>query len=124
IDLRVNLQPVGAMALVAAPAEQHCSAEVLTRVLQAREAAAHRWAGRGFSVNAHAPGAVLRSPPFRLPNRVTHGLAERVERGTLSARGYDRVLRVAWTIVDLDGRPTPNKSDINEAIDLRTGEST
>src|SRR5690606_25831313 len=103
IDLRVNLQPVGAMTLVAAPQEQQCSDEVLKRVLRAREAAAQRWAGRGFGVNAHAPGAILRSPPFRLPNRVTQPLADRVDRGILSARGYDRVLRVAWTIVDLDG---------------------
>lgn len=122
IDLRVRLNPVGAAALVGAPQEQECSADVLKRVLRAREAAAQRWAGHGFSVNAHAPGAVLRSPPFRLPNRVTQGLAERVERGTLSARGYDRVLRVAWTIVDLEGRVVPTKNDINEAIELRTGE--
>lgn len=122
IDLQVRLEPVGAAALVGRPDAEESSAQVLKRVLAAREAAALRWAGRGFTVNAHAPGTLLRCPPFRLPSRATSDLAERVERGTLSARGYDRVLRVAWTIVDVDGRTSPTREDVNEAVQLRTGE--
>jgi magnesium chelatase family protein len=122
IDLQVRLEPVGAAALVSEPDGEECSAQVLKRVLAAREVAAERWAGRGFTVNAQAPGTVLRCPPFRLPNAATSELAKRVELGTLSARGYDRVLRVAWTIVDLDGRTTPDAGDVGGAIELRTGE--
>jgi magnesium chelatase family protein len=122
IDLRVRLEPVGAAALVNEPGTQESSAQVLKRVMAAREAAAQRWAGRGFTVNAHAPGALLRCPPFRLPNAVTRPLADRVDRGMLSARGYDRVLRLAWTIVDIDGRTSPDAGDVNEALNLRTGE--
>jgi len=123
IDLQVTLKPVGAAALLGQPDSQESSAQVLQRVIAARQAAAERWAGQEYSVNARATGAVLRCPPFRLPRVATAELAKRLDRGTLSARGYDRVLRVAWTIVDLDGRITPDKDDVSEALDLRMGEA-
>ncbi len=123
IDLQVTLMPVGAAALLGQPDHQDSSAQVLKRVIAAREAAAERWAGMPFSVNAKATGSVLRRPPFRLPRIATAELAEQLDRGTLSARGYDRVLRVAWTIVDIDGRTSPDKQDVREALQLRTGET-
>jgi magnesium chelatase family protein len=122
IDLQVTLDPVGAAALAGDNGPAESSAEVLTRVVAARAAAAHRWAGHPFAVNASAPGSVLRQPPFRLPGGVTAELIRRVDQGTLSARGFDRVLRIAWTIVDLDGRTVPTYSDVDEALQLRIGE--
>jgi magnesium chelatase family protein len=48
--------------------------------------------------------------------------AERsLERGMLTARGLDRVLRVAWTISDLVGHERPDAADVNLALQLRTG---
>jgi magnesium chelatase family protein len=40
----------------------------------------------------------------------------------LSARGFDRVLRLAWTIGDLDGRDRPGRGEVEEALQLRMGE--
>lgn len=121
IDLRVSLDSLGAAALFAVNEPSECSAVVLQRVLQARKAAAARWSTHGFRVNARAPGPLLRSPPFRLPREATADLGHQLDLGQLSARGYDRVLRVAWSIVDVDGRSTPNASDIGEALELRRG---
>jgi magnesium chelatase family protein len=90
-------------------------------VIEARAAAGRRWAGHGYRVNAQVPGRVLRSPPFRLPASCTEVLVKRMDRGSLSARGYDRILRVAWTIVDIDGRTCPTKADVDEAAELRNG---
>jgi magnesium chelatase family protein len=123
IDLQVTLAPVSAAALAGATEPAESSAQVLKRVVAAREAAAHRWAGQPFAVNAQAPGTVLRNPPFRLPATTTTELTKRVDRGALSARGFDRVLRIAWSIVDLDGRTVPTKSDVDEALELRMGEA-
>jgi magnesium chelatase family protein len=123
IDLQVTLNPVTAAAMFGEADQVETSEQVLKRVIAARAAAAERWAGRGFTVNARAPGAVLRRPPFRLSSETTAELIRRVDRGTLSARGYDRVLRISWTIVDLDGRSAPAKSDVDEALQLRTNES-
>jgi magnesium chelatase family protein len=96
---------------------------VLARVVSAREAAAQRWRGNPFHVNARVPGTFLRTSPFRLPRTATAELTQRVDRGSLSARGYDRVLRLAWSISDLDGRNQPTRDDVAEALDLRTGEA-
>ncbi|MGO4760466.1 ATP-binding protein, partial [Streptomyces sp. 2MCAF27] len=50
--------------------------------------------------------------------------AERdMERGLLTARGLDRVLRVAWTIADLAGHDRPEAEDVAQALQLRTGVS-
>jgi magnesium chelatase family protein len=47
-------------------------------------------------------------------------LAERaLERGALSVRGFDRVLRVAWTVSDLAGRTVPDSDDVAEALGMR-----
>jgi len=125
IDLQITLDPVRAAALLGAHDHDHeTSAQVLKRVIAARETAAERWSGRGFRVNGDVPGHVLRQLPFRLSHATTHQLASRLDRGVLSARGYDRVLRVAWTIVDIDGRAVPTAEDIEEAYQLRTGEVT
>jgi magnesium chelatase family protein len=42
-------------------------------------------------------------------------------KGQLTARGTDRVLRVAWTIADLAGHDTPTRADMLEAVGLRIG---
>ncbi|MEW2380829.1 hypothetical protein AB0873_01850 [Micromonospora sp. NPDC047707] len=89
----------------------------------ARAAAAARWSGLGRRINAELPGPVLRRPPWCLPARDTRELRARLDAGSLSARGFDRVLRLAWTVADLDGRDRPDADDVREAIGLRTGEA-
>jgi magnesium chelatase family protein len=122
VDLRVRINPVSAADLDGAHDEAETSQSVLTRVIAARATAAQRWSAHEFRLNGRAPGSVLRAPPFRLARHVTADLATRVDRGTLSARGYDRVLRIAWSIVDLDGRTSPDRDDIAEALDLRASD--
>ena len=47
-------------------------------------------------------------------------LAERaLDRGALSVRGFDRVLRVAWTLADLAGRSVPGADEVAEALGMR-----
>ncbi|MER5454097.1 YifB family Mg chelatase-like AAA ATPase [Micromonospora sp. NPDC002389] len=123
IDLQVRLQPMRAAELME-PAAHESSAVVAVRVAAAREAAAERWATLGRRLNSEIPGPDLRRAPWRLPNPVTADLRARLDSGSLSARGFDRVIRLAWTIADLDGRTQPDKKDIAEAITLRTGEGT
>jgi magnesium chelatase family protein len=123
IDLQIKLLPVRAAELLATGAAES-SAVVAERVAKARAAAAARWAGHGWRTNAEVPGTALRNPPWRLPPRDTATLRDRLDCGSLSARGYDRVLRLAWSIMDLDGRDRPSAGDVIEATALRTGEGT
>ncbi|WP_406107696.1 YifB family Mg chelatase-like AAA ATPase [Micromonospora globbae] len=124
IDVQVRLPPVRAAELMAADGGREPSAVVARRVAAARGAAAERWAGLGHRLNAEVPGPHLRRPPWRLPARDTAELRARLDSGSLSARGFDRVIRLAWTIADLDGRERPDRDDVREAIQLRTGDAT
>ncbi|MGE5831176.1 MAG: ATP-binding protein, partial [Micromonosporaceae bacterium] len=124
IDLHVRLEPVKAAALLAGAEGLESSADVAQRVVAAHDAAAARWVGQTWRLNARAPGTVLRTKPFRLARSVTASLTSRLDSGAISARGYDRVLRLAWTMADLDGRARPDAGDVAEALELRTGVPT
>ncbi|GAA0550349.1 YifB family Mg chelatase-like AAA ATPase [Paractinoplanes ferrugineus] len=123
IDIRISLHPVRAAQLVATGTPVTPSAEVASRVARARAAAAARWRSSGWLVNAEVPGSVLRRPPWSLPPADTADLRAALDRGLLSARGFDRVMRLAWTIADLDGLDRPGRAEVTEAIQLRMGES-
>jgi magnesium chelatase family protein len=120
VDLQLDLLPVRSAHLLVEGQAPEDSATVAARVRQARDSAAVRWSGGAGPLNATIPGRMLRSGRWRLPRTVSV-LAERlVDSGALSARGYDRVLRIAWTVADLAGRSRPDAGDVAEAIELRT----
>jgi magnesium chelatase family protein len=123
IDIRINLAPLSAAQLMTASTPAESSAVVAERVAKARAAAAARWSAGGWRVNAEVPGPQLRRPPWRLRPADTAVLRSGLDRGTLSARGFDRVMRLAWTVADLDGRDRPDGADVNEAAQLRMGEA-
>jgi magnesium chelatase family protein len=118
VDLQVQVLPVTRAALDPAAAPE-TTAIVAARVRQARTAQAQRWAGTGWQLNAQAPGPVLRRGRWRCHPSATAPLDRGVDRGTLSVRGYDRVLRTAWTLADLRGRSSPGADDVATAYALR-----
>jgi magnesium chelatase family protein len=63
----------------------------------------------------------LRSAEFLPPTAVLRQAQDFLERGLLSARGFDRVLRLTWTLADLAGRERPAACDVSEALYYRTG---
>ncbi|WP_276611617.1 hypothetical protein [Cryptosporangium phraense] len=114
------LLPVASAALYADLDRPEPTEVVAGRVTAAREAARERWGHLGWQSNSEAPGPALRSE-WRLPPMTTAAAARAVDSGELSARGYDRVLRIAWTLADLSGRSVPDNGDVNEALELRRG---
>jgi magnesium chelatase family protein len=123
IDIQIRLESLSAAQLMTSAAPAESSAEVAERVAKARAAAAARWSAGGWRVNAEVPGPQLRRSPWRLTAPDTAALRVSLDRGALSARGFDRILRLAWTIADLDGRDRPNGADVDEAAQLRMGEA-
>ena len=96
------------------------SAAVRERVVRAREVQAARFAGtEGVHTNAMMNAAMLRE--YCRPDAASAALLERaMERLSLSARAYDRILKVARTIADLAGRETIAAADVAEAINYRS----
>ncbi|HEX5565780.1 MAG TPA: YifB family Mg chelatase-like AAA ATPase [Streptomyces sp.] len=120
VDLRVTVEPVTRAELTTPGIHAESTATVAERVRAARERAAARYTGTPWHTNSEVPGHELRT---RWP--ATHGALGRaeedMERGLLTARGLDRVLRVAWTLADLAGHDRPTADDVDGALELRTG---
>ena len=117
LDLHVDVPAVPWSALPAAGQGER-SAAVRERVARAREIQAARAGPRGPRVNARLKGAALRRGcALDDPGRAL--LLRAVERLGLSARGHDRILRVARTIADLEGRDAIAPHHLAEAVQYR-----
>ncbi|MFJ1736544.1 YifB family Mg chelatase-like AAA ATPase [Streptomyces sp. NPDC088254] len=120
VDLRVEVDPVSRAELAHRGPGGETTATVADRVRTARERASARLAGTPWRTNSEVPGRELRNRWH--PLRGAMDEAERsLERGVLTARGLDRVLRVAWTVADLVGHDRPDATDVALALQLRTG---
>lgn len=117
VDLQIQVAPVSLATLNAAPGES--SDVVAARVKGAREVQRQRWTPLGFSLNAGVPGRVLRRGRFALPSSQLVEVHQALDRGWLTLRGFDRCLRLAWTLADLRGAVTPTRDDIGVAVGLR-----
>lgn len=114
VDIQLDVRPVTRLA-AAGPAGETTTA-VAGRVAQARRRARERWAGAGWDTNAEVPGPWLR----RHGSTVTADLQRALDRGTLTLRGVDRVLRLSWTLADLAGVERPGEDEVGQALLLRT----
>lgn len=92
---------------------------VAARVLEARSRAKSRLEPFGYLLNSETPGQLLRGG-LRLPEAATKILDLALERGRLTARGYDRVLRLSWTLADLAGVARPEGEQIGRALAMRS----
>ncbi|WP_461025863.1 YifB family Mg chelatase-like AAA ATPase, partial [Streptomyces sparsus] len=120
VDLRVTVEPVARAELLAASRPAESTATVAERVRAARERSAARYDGTPWRTNSEVPGHELRTRWPVAPGALAGAEAD-MERGLLTARGLDRVLRVAWTVADLAGRDRPVTEDVEWALQLRTG---
>jgi magnesium chelatase family protein len=94
------------------------SAQARERVLHARERQAARLRTERVSVNAHMDARMLRLY-LALSDSGERLLRELQERETLSARGVQRVLRVARTAADLEGSARTHARHLSTALTLR-----
>jgi magnesium chelatase family protein len=120
VDVKVELLPVGRVELLSDRKFTETSAVVAARVEQARDRAGHRLRGTPWRVNAEIPGAELRRsyPPC---HGATAPLERAMDLGEISARGADKVVRVAWTLADLAGKERPAIDECGYALGLWLG---
>jgi magnesium chelatase family protein len=91
---------------------------VAGRVLAARERMAHRLAETPWRTNSEVPGWAMRRH-WPLPWDAVAEAERALDRGSITARGVDRVLRVAWTLADLGGRDRPGRDEVALALRYR-----
>ncbi|GAA1950492.1 YifB family Mg chelatase-like AAA ATPase [Agromyces allii] len=98
------------------------SAEARAKVAEARATAAERLRGTPWRTNAQMPGPWLRGAGRLHPGgHATAALDRSLERGGITMRGYDRVLKTAWTLADLAGAARPDAGHIGNALFFRQG---
>ncbi len=119
IDLHVEVTPVSIAEMASAePGEP--SAAVRERVVLARKVQEERFRGvEGVHTNAMMNPKMLRAC-CRLDAASAALLERAMERLNLSARAYDRILKVARTIADLAGAADIGAAHIAEAINYRS----
>lgn len=94
------------------------SATVRVRVQRARELQGERFAATDIHCNGQLDGAQTRRL-LKVPDSVQSLISAAYARRALTMRGYDRSLRVARTIADLDERDQISEGDMAEALSLR-----
>lgn len=120
VDLHVavdRVRPVEAELLGERP--QTTTAIARDRVAAARARAAHRLRGTRWSVMGQVDGPWLRRH-HPLATEIVQPIDDALRLGSITMRGYDRILRVAHTMADLDDEPV-GRGHIGRALYFRKG---
>ncbi|MBQ5596765.1 MAG: YifB family Mg chelatase-like AAA ATPase, partial [Rikenellaceae bacterium] len=119
IDLHIEVTPV-ALEELSSDRVEESSATIRERVIRAREIQTARFEGiEGVHTNAMMNSRMVRE--YCPLDSAARTLLERaMERLKLSARAYDRIIKVARTIADLAGEAQIAPSHIAEAITYRS----
>jgi magnesium chelatase family protein len=120
VDVKIELEPVSRRELLSDRNFSESSRTVAQRVLQARERSARRLRGTPWRLNGEVPGSELRRTWPPAPGSLAV-LERSLERGLVTARGVVKIIRVAWTVADLAGRPRPTGDDCDAALGLWLG---
>ena len=118
IDIQIEITPLSFDELSRTQPGEH-SAVIRERVIAARKIQEERYrAYPGIHCNAQMTAALMRQYATPAPQDMAM-LREVINRLQLSARAYDRILRLARTIADLEGSPAIQTHHLSEAVGYR-----
>ncbi len=118
LDLHIEVPPVDYESLKS-KANEEPSSEIRKRVNAARKIQVERYKGTNITCNARLTPGML-SKYCVLSADAENMLAASFDRLGLSARAYDRILKVARTVADLEGKEIIELSHIAQAIQFRS----
>ena len=117
IDIQISIPPVTLREL-SLDTEGEPSAAIRERVTAALARQTERFRGKALYTNGQMTSRMVKK--YCTVHGAAKELLERaVERFALSARAYHRILKVARTIADLEGRPDIDEAQVAEAIQYR-----
>lgn len=118
LDLTVEVPALPLDTMIDEGGDGESSADVRARVVAARRRQADRLAAHGIATNAQLTTSLMKMycTTDRAALRLLHGAMKKL---TLSARGYDRVRKVARTIADLAGDDRIGADHLAEALQFR-----
>lgn len=117
IDIHIEVSPVQFDELSERP-PQEPSAAIAERVQRARDIQAERFKGTGIKSNSRITSDII-AEVCRLSPVASETLRLAFQKLGLSARAYDRILKVARTCADLDGCEVIERKHVSLAISFR-----
>lgn len=118
LDLHIEVPAVDYNSL-SSNSKTETSAEIRERVNKARKIQTERYKGTGITCNARLTPSMLREFCVMTDDAANY-LRKSFDELGMSARAYDRVLKVARTVADLKGNEKIEKSHILSAIRFRS----
>ncbi|MCW2777392.1 MAG: Mg chelatase, subunit ChlI [Frankiales bacterium] len=120
VDMHVQVDRVSKAEVFAEEGSVEPTSVVAARVARARATAAARYAGTPWTCNGEVPPVELRRR-WPVPRPATRSAEAALDSGRLTARGFGRVLRLAWTLADLAGSAVPEQCHVDHALGFRLG---
>lgn len=117
IDIRVEVEPVSRVELAAEKLGES-SRDMRARVLKARQRAALRFESEFWKLNSEIPAPALRTK-YRPERSAMNFLHDELDRELITARGLHKIIRLAWTLADLNDHGIPSLEDVQRAHTLR-----
>lgn len=118
LDLHVEVPPVEFDSLTQTQ-KAESSESIRARVNTAREIQLKRYAGSGLTSNAQLTPAMIKETSHLTDSAKTM-LRRAFDSLGLSARAYDRVVKVSRTIADLEGSESVDSAHVAEAVQYRS----
>jgi magnesium chelatase family protein len=119
IDMRVQVEPVTRVEMSQTELGES-SSEIASRVLAARAKAKERFKGESWSLNSEIPSRALRTT-YKPERSAMNFLHDELDKERLTARGLHKIIRLSWTLADLNGNAIPQIADVKRAYQLREG---
>lgn len=117
-DIHCRINPVDFESM-SSTAKEESSAEIRERVLKAREIQTARFKGTGITCNAGISDGII-AEVCPLTDSAKDTLKNVFDKMGLSARGYNRILKLSRTIADMSGAEVIDKQHIAGAVQFRT----
>lgn len=117
--MRVQVEPVTRVEMAQTELGEPSSV-IADRVLRARGKAEARFIAEPWSLNSEIPSRALRTT-YKPERTAMNFLHDELDKERLTARGLHKIIRLAWTLADLNGNAIPQLADVRLAHRMREG---
>lgn len=119
IDLQIEVPKLTSDELMQSTTTEECSAEIRKRVIKARKIQTQRYKNEGILTNSELTPKLIKKY-CKIDNATEQIFKTAITKYQLSGRKYDRILKLARTIADLDGSENIKQNHLMQALQYRT----